>query len=141
MDKQHLRVLLAVICFAGLSVTANAETRGQTVVVMPFEFMVSGQTLPAGTYTVSRFSDDRSEGVILSSREKHVSVFVHPVAVASARVDQPSVSFESVGASHFLSEIETASDVFTLPVSRAVALEAGRKQPNGGSDSGSYGGH
>ena len=131
MYKQYLTVLLAVICFAGLSVTANAETREQTKVVMPFEFMVSGTTLPAGTYTVSRFSDDASDGVILSSRANHVSVFVHPVAVASARVDQPTVSFQSVGATHFLTEIKTAADVFTLPAPRALVLEAARKQPNG----------
>jgi hypothetical protein len=139
MQKQYLRVLLAAICFVDLGVTANAETRGQIVVTLPFEFVVSGKTLPAGTYTVSRFSDDKSEGVILSSRENRVSVFVHPIEVASARMDKPSVSFERVGESHFLSKIETEHDIYTIPVSRALVLEARGKQTDGTSASRSSG--
>jgi len=53
--KKYANFLLTLICLLGLGSAANAQGRGQIVVELPFEFVVSGKTLPAGTYTVSRF--------------------------------------------------------------------------------------
>jgi hypothetical protein len=78
-------------------VTAKAESRHEIVVTLPFEFVVGGKTLPARTYRVSRLADDRFEGLILSSYENRISVFVHPVEIESASADKPHLSFERVG--------------------------------------------
>src|SRR5712664_2670014 len=112
MKKKYASILDAILCFLGLGVAAKAEIRHEIVVTLPFEFVVSGKTFPAGTYTLSRFSDEKSEGLILSSTEHGTSVFVHPVEVESTRVDNPSVSFERVGEQHFLSKIQTRDDVY-----------------------------
>jgi hypothetical protein len=99
MKKKYATILLTLICLLGLGVAATAQTRGKIVVTLPFEFVVSGKTLPAGTYTVSRFADDKSEGPILRSYENRASVFVRPVEIEHASADKPQVSFERVGES------------------------------------------
>src|SRR6201984_1853791 len=77
-------VLLALICLLGLRGAAKAGIRGQIRVTLPFEFVVDGETLPAGTYTLSTFSDDKFDGLILSDRDHRVSVFVHPIEIEGA---------------------------------------------------------
>jgi hypothetical protein len=127
MKKHYFRILLALVGFAGLSGSAQAQVSREIVVNLPFEFVASGKTLPAGTYTLSRFSDDSHDGLILSSRENHVSVIVHPTEVESARADKATVSFERVGDTRFLSRIETADYVYNIPVSRAAITQAAMK--------------
>src|SRR5216684_10610 len=102
MKKKYASILAAIICFLALGVAAKAQIRGEIVVTLPFEFVVSGKTLPAGTYTVSRFSDDKSSGLILS-------------------------------------KIQTTNDVYNIPVSRSVIVEAAAGSRDNGSASGSSG--
>jgi len=54
--RKYARILVAVTFLLGFSVAANAEIRGEVVVKLPFAFVAGGVTLPAGTYTVKRFS-------------------------------------------------------------------------------------
>jgi len=140
MKKKYASILLTLMCVLGLGVAAKAESRGQVVVTLPFEFVISGKTLPAGTYTVSRISSDaKIVGLVFSSYENRMSVFVHPIAIDSARADKPSVSFERVGEQHFLSSIQIALDVYTIPVSRSEILEAAARPHDNGSASASSG--
>jgi hypothetical protein len=139
MKNRYASILLTLIFLLGLGVAAKAELRRQIVVTLPFAFVVSGKTFPAGTYTLSRFSDEKSEGLILSSNEHGTSVFVHPVEVESTRGDNPSVSFKLVGEQHFLSKIQTRNDVYNIPVSRSVIVEAAERSRDNGSASGSSG--
>jgi hypothetical protein len=122
MKKKYATILLTLICLLGLGVGATAQTRGKIVVTLPFEFVVSGKTLPAGTYTLSRFADDKSEGLILSSYENRTSVFVHPVEIENAFADKPQVSFERVGEQHFLTRIQTSYDIYNIRVSRSAIM-------------------
>jgi hypothetical protein len=115
MDKQYLKILFSVVCFAGMGITAAAQGRDQIVVTLPFQSVVSGQILPAGRYIVSRVSDDKLEGLTLSSYENHTSVIVHPVDVQDASEDNPQVSFTKVAGEHFLSRIQTAFDIYNIP--------------------------
>jgi hypothetical protein len=139
MKNRYASILLTLIFLLGVGVAAKAELRREIVVTLPFAFVVSGKTFPAGTYTLSRFSDEKSEGLLLRSNEYGTSVFVHPVEVESTRVFNPSVSFERVGEQRFLSRIETAHDVYTIPVSRSVIMEAAARSQDNGSASGSSG--
>jgi hypothetical protein len=72
-------------------------------------------------------SDDRWDGLIFRSFENSASVIVHPIEVESAPADKTKVSFEKAGDEHFLSKIQTADHVFTIPVSRAAVLLASGK--------------
>jgi hypothetical protein len=127
MKKLCLRIAVALVSFAGLGITAKAQVVDQIVVTIPFEFVVAGKTLPAGTYRVNRVSDDRWAGLILSSFENRASAIVLPNEVESAPAEKAQVSFETAGDEHFLSKIETADNVFTFPVSRAAILLASGK--------------
>jgi len=128
MKKLCLRIAVALVSFAGLGITAKAQAVDQVVVTIPFEFVVTGKTLPAGTYRVNRVSSgDRWAGLIFSSFENRASAIVHPIEVESTSDDKAHVSFETAGGEHFLSKIETANNVFTIPVSRAAILLASEK--------------
>jgi hypothetical protein len=126
--KKYARNLVAVTFLLGLSVAANAETRSQVVVKLPFAFVASGITFPAGTYTVKRFSQQPFDTLMLTSDDKRTSVFVHPVEMEEASDDKPKVSFHKVGEQHFLSAIETADYIYNFTASKSVLLEAAAKQ-------------
>jgi hypothetical protein len=139
MKKLCLRILVVLVGFAGLGVAAKAQVVDQIIVKIPFQFVVAGTTLPAGTYRVHRVWDETSEALILSSYENNAGVIVLPTEVKSAPTDKTQVSFETAGDEHFLSKIETADNVFTIPVSRAAILLAMGKSHTG-APSGSSGG-
>ena len=134
--KNLLRIAVALIGFAGLGITAKAQVADQIVVTIPFEFVVAGKTLPAGTYRVDRVSNDKWAGLILRSFETRAGVLVRPTEVESASADQAKVSFEKAGDEHFLSKIQTGDNLFTIPVSRnAILLASGKSHSNTASGS------
>jgi hypothetical protein len=136
MRKQCLRILIALIGVAGLGMAARGQASAQIEVNIPYEFVVAGKTLPAGTYRVNRLSDTNEETLVLSSLDSRARVMVLSTAVESTQADKPEVSFEHVGGQHFLSKIETADHVFTIPVSRSEILEAAARSHSGASSSG-----
>jgi hypothetical protein len=138
--KQYARILVAVILLSGLGVAAQAESRTELVVTLPFEFVASGKTFPAGTYTAGRLTDEGRGGLRLTNRATGASVFVLPDEVESASANKPKVSFKRVGNQHFLSAIQTADEVYNIPVYRSVILEAAAKPHGTVSASGSAGG-
>ena len=136
MRKLCLRIAVALVSFAGLGITAKAQVVDQVVMTVPFQFVVGGETLPAGTYRVNRLSDDKWDGLILSSFENRASAIVHPIEVESMESTpdgKAHVGFETAGGEHFLSKIETADHVFTIPVSRAEILLAEKSHTNSSS--------
>ena len=141
MRKHYLRILIALIGVAGLGVAAKGQVVDQIVVNIPYEFVVAGTTLPPGTYRVDRLSDTDSGTLILSSFESSARVMVRSTSVESSQADKPKVSFEQVDGQHFLSEIETADHVFSIPVSRSEILEAAARSHSGTSASGSSAGN
>jgi len=122
--KKYARILSALTLFLGLGVAANAGILYDTVVTVPFEFVVAGKTLPAGTYKVGHVSDNKFNSLILTNRDTGHSVFVLPSDNESTSTDMPQVSFQRVGGEHFLSAIETRNDVYNIPVSRSAIMEA-----------------
>jgi hypothetical protein len=139
--KKYARILVAVTFLLGLGVTANAELRPQIVVTLPFEFVVSGKTLPAGKYTVKRFTQQPFDVLMLTSNDNGTSVFVNPIEMEDASTYRPNVSFHRVGEQHFLSSIQTADYVYNFRVSRSVTLAAAAKPHGTVSVSGSAGGN
>jgi len=133
MKKLCLRIAVALVSFAGLGITAKAQVVDQVVVTIPFQFVAAGKTLPAGTYRVNRVADDKWAGLTFSSFENRASAIVHPIEVESTSEVESTpdgkahLGFETAGGEHFLSKIETADNVFTIPVSRAAILLASEK--------------
>jgi hypothetical protein len=137
--KKHARILVAVALLLGLGVTANAELQAEIVVTLPFEFVVGGKTLPAGRYTVKRFSQQPFDTLMLTSYDNGISVFARPIEMEGASAGRPKVSFRKVGGQNCLSAIQTEDYVYNFSVSRSVILEAGLKPHDTVSVSGSGG--
>jgi hypothetical protein len=132
MKKHCVRILSAFFGLAALALTAKAEPVDQIVVNIPYEFVVSGKTLPAGTYRVNRISDNNERGLLISSFENGAAVMVFSSEVADkTRPEQPSLTFEQVGDQHLLSKIQTAEHVFTIPVPKMTILETAMKSHSG----------
>jgi hypothetical protein len=127
--KNYTRIIVAVTLLFGLSVAAKAESETGIVVTLPFQFVVKGKILPAGTYTAKQLSNDRFV-LRLSNRANGTSVFVLPNEVENASAFMPRVSFQRVGEHYFLSAIQTADDVYNIPISRSALMEAAAKAPD-----------
>ena len=141
MKTQYLRILLAVVCFAALGITAKAQELDQVVVTIPFEFAAAGKTLPAGTYKVNRLARERLGVLVLTNLDNRTSgVFVIPTEFEDVRAGKTQVSFEQAGGQHFLSKIETRDHVFDISVPRSVTLLASA-QSHTGTGSGSSDGN
>ena len=117
MKKHCVRILSAFFALATLAITAKGQAADQIVVNIPYEFVVDGTTLPAGTYRVTRVSFNNERALAISSFESHAAVVVQPIeAAGKTGAEQPSVSFQQFGEQHLLSKIQTAEHVFTIPV-------------------------
>ena len=123
MRKHCLRILIVLFSFAGLGIPARARARDQVAVTIPFEFVVGGETLPAGRYKLNRVTDSDPRTLILHSFENHTSVLIVPSQAENDPTDKLYVSFERVGGQYFLSRIATADNVFTIPVPRSATME------------------
>ncbi len=135
MRKQCLRILIALIGIAGLGVATKGQAVDQVVVKIPYEFVVAGKTLPAGTYRVDRLRNSVARALVLSSFENRASAIIIPTEVESSKADKALVAFEQVGQQLFLSKVETPNNVFAIPVSRSAIMEAAAKSHNGASSS------
>jgi hypothetical protein len=138
--KKYAKILVAVTFLLGLGVAAKAETRPEITAKLPFQFVVGGKTLPAGTYRVSRLGDDPLSPLMLTNDNSTASVFVLPLSIAASS-DRPNVGFERVGARYLLNSIQTGDLVYNISVSRSLATVAAAKPHGNVSTSASAGGH
>ena len=138
MKHQLASVLLTIISLFGLAAAAKAENRREVIVKIPHEFVVSGRTLPAGTYTVSRLSDDRLTGLSIASDENRSSAITLASQFESRPGDDPKIRLEQVGGMYFLRSIETLDGVYTFPLPHSALLMAKSAHTDGVSASGSH---
>ncbi|HZE70723.1 MAG TPA: hypothetical protein VE135_14520 [Pyrinomonadaceae bacterium] len=99
--------------------SALADSRDSTVTTVPFDFVVGNTTFPAGTYTISRISDDPKQGLRIQSSDGKTNAFVLPTTLESAAPnDQPKLQFRHEGDKYFLSSISGGLDIYTVTPSR-----------------------
>jgi hypothetical protein len=121
MKKLYLRIAVALAGIAALGITTKAQAVDQIVVTVPFEFVVGGTTLPAGTYRVHRVSkDDPTGGLVLTSYENHAIATVLPIDIESAHNNKPELTFRTAAGQHLLSRIQTDDNVFNIPISKSA---------------------
>ena len=122
MKTIYVRFLTAFLAVAAFVVAARAQEVDQILVNIPYAFVVSGKTLPAGTYRVHRAYDDRGFKVlVMNSFENRTGVLLLSSDIETTREFKPSVTFEHIGDQYFLSKIETADHIFSYPVSHKAA--------------------
>ena len=138
MKQQLASALLIILGLFGLAVGAKAETHREVIVTIPYDFVAGGRTLPAGTYTVSRLSDDRLAGLSIVSQEQRSGVLVLANQFEDRTADDAKFRFERVGGMYFLRSIETLDGVYTLPLPRSAVLMAKSAQIDNMSASGTH---
>jgi len=127
MRYQLGSALLILTSLCGLRVGARAETHREVTVNIPYEFVAGGRTLPAGTYTISRLSDDRLTGLSIVSYEQRSGVLVSTNQFENRPGNDAKVSLERVGDMYYLSSIETLDGVYTVSLPRSISVLARSK--------------
>ena len=108
--KKYSLILAFLASIAGSSLSLRAQD-AKVIVTIPFEFVVGTQTLPSGTYTVSRTSAVTSSPLLIFNREH--GAFVLPTAFDGVG-SGVSVSFDQVGEEHIMSQIKTLAGIYTI---------------------------
>jgi hypothetical protein len=113
MKKQVMMALTMLSLIATLAVTsANAQSRPHFMRInIPFEFIIRGETFPAGSYIVKRVSSDKPEMLLLSSTDGGSGVYFLTKNVR-AKTDQSKskLVFQQYGDRYFLSQVWEAGD-------------------------------
>jgi hypothetical protein len=122
MKKSSLGIVLTLTCLLGLGISARAQDVDKVAVNVPFEFVAGGQTLPAGTYSVSRVSDQAFPALLIRSDDN--SAVLLPMFFDGTAADQPDLRFERIGDKYFLSKIETPAGVYAIRTPKAVTRTA-----------------
>ena len=130
MKHQWANALLIITSLFGLAAGAEAQTRREAIVKVPYEFVVAGSTLPAGTYTINRLSDDRLAGLSIVSRKQRSGVLTLPNQFENHPVNNTKISLESVGGIYFLRSIDTPDGVYSFLLPNS-ALQMAKSAPTG----------
>lgn len=124
MKRNYFRVFVVSVFVASFGITAQADEPDRLVVNIPYDFIVSGKTLPAGAYRVRRVSDNNLHQIAISSVDTGSTVFTLSSVIESVSSNQPKVTLQGSGEQHFLSTIRTGSHIFTIPVTKSALAEA-----------------
>jgi len=125
MKTPYLTIVLTLTCLLGLGISARAQDASSIVVNVPFEFVAGGKTLPAGTYSVGCVFPETDSTLIISSHDK--GEFLLPIGFDRASAGQAKLSFEHLGDTYFLREVQTPAGVYTIGTRRAMTKLAQMK--------------
>jgi hypothetical protein len=132
MKKWYSSVVLSVTCLLGLGMSAHAQDVDKVTVNVPFEFVAGGQTLPAGTYSVSRISGPTSSTLLI--RGYNSSVLLLPIGFDEVSAHHAELNFQHVGDKYFLSKVETPDgSSYSIRTTRAMTQVAQMKDHGTGS--------
>jgi len=94
MKKSIFTVVLTLTCLLGLGISARAQDIDKVTVNVPFDFVAGGETLPAGTYSVSRVSPEINRSLAIRNNANSVV----PKGEASTTVNhQPNAMPQPTG--------------------------------------------
>jgi len=124
MKRNSFRLLLVFLGAVLFAAAASAGDSDRLVVNIPYDFVVGGNTLQAGTYTVRPLSDTSKFPLCISSFEHRTTVYILADEVEPSSHIKGSVTFVNAGDQHFLTRIQTGQHVFNLHVSAAIVQEA-----------------
>lgn len=106
MKRTALNLLLTLACVAALTAVATAALATNLMTVkIPFDFNIGKQTLPAGTYTVSRAN---STGLLILRDDKLTKsvAFIVNTNQATTVNEKAQVDFRRYGDQYFLARIK-----------------------------------
>jgi hypothetical protein len=90
------------------AISVSAQSQRSKITNIPFDFVVGGQTLPAGEYTVEPNRKDSLNVWLIQSRDGHVQALFATNSVRSSETqEQTKFVFNKYGDQYFLSQIWT----------------------------------
>ena len=120
--KYTLSVLALCLGFAlMIAAPVRAQLPGTSIrASIPFDFVIKGKTLPAGSYEIRRITDE-PQGLDIYSRSNHDNVMFETDAVQTRTFHRAELVFHRYGNTYFLYEIWTPGENVgrELPTSRA----------------------
>jgi hypothetical protein len=127
MKTLYLNVVLSLTCLLGLGAGAHAQDASKLVTNVPFEFVVGGATLPAGTYTLSGGVAPVVNPDLVFIRSHGKGTFLLPTVFEGSPAEHTQFDFEHVGDKYFLSKVETPWGVYSFGTSRPITKVARMK--------------
>ena len=115
---KHILASAILIVAAGLGLTTYASAQTEQIVTkIPFDFVVAGQALPAGSYRI----EPTGEFLLFTNIDRHVTAYTTSYHGDPTLNGTSQLKFDLVSGKHFLRKIETPSTRTTMdfPVSRA----------------------
>jgi hypothetical protein len=119
-----------------LGLGARAQEEDTVVAKVPFDFVVGGQVLPAGSYRVSRVDTTGSRELEISSYEKRASAFLIATFFDDFQTGHAQLNFEHVGDKYFLSAVETPIGTYAITIPPS-AIKLAQMEQQSASPSGS----
>jgi hypothetical protein len=136
MKRNYLRFFAPFFAAAFLGAVAQGQETDRVTVNIPYDFVVSGKTLTAGTYRVERVDDYDQRQLLICSVDGRSSILTSSSEVEDSSQDRPALTFVHSGDQHFLAKIQTAEHVFKFAVPDYSAQSAAAISKHSGSQAG-----
>jgi hypothetical protein len=133
MKRNCFRFFAPFFAAAFLGAFAQGQETDRLLVNIPYDFVVSGKTLPAGTYRVERVADNDQRQLLISGVENRTSILTMSSEVDDVSQDRPALTFVLSGGQHLLAQIQTGEHVFKIPVSSHSVQSPARNSKGGDS--------
>ena len=132
MRRQFLKAVVMISVLIGLSaVSTRAQAGNSFTVNVPFDFSVSGKTLPAGEYMVIRVGVSR-DALTMCSKDGKGSASALTKTIETRDIqNQTRIVFRRYGKQYFLSQVwisgrSTGRELFTSKVERELTRGAAK---------------
>ena len=130
------RLIMPSVLMMLLAVSTYAQAGWQFTVTIPFDFYVSGKTLPAGQYRVGRSTQSSAEGLVLRGTDRRAGVFALTRGIQTVEIQQQTkLIFRRYGDRYFLGEVwisgrSTARELPSSPKERLLRWEMAKLGTN-----------
>jgi len=109
------KLLSAILIIAGVAcLHSAAQAQGLARLQMTHDFTVGSATLPAGHYTILRFSPETSNGLLIRNDNGKSAIFVVPKVFESRNGGDSQLHFLRSGDAYALTEVDTANGAYFL---------------------------
>lgn len=114
MKKEFLKgftmfVLILTLALAAAVVSANGQSANRIVANIPFEFVVGGESMPSGKYSVNDATTNGSAILVRSADAKSSAIRLTNAVQEKARTNSRLV-FHRYGQRYFLAEVWKGGD-------------------------------
>lgn len=100
------RLIMPSVLIMLLAASSYAQSGQQYTVTIPFNFCVSGKTLPPGQYTVGRSTQNSAEGLAIRGTDGHAGAFALTRGIQTGEIqEQSKLVFRRYGDQYFLGEV------------------------------------